>query len=222
MLAVKNDMIGITLCKAGYNNVAPYGGVEGRLGTNPISIGIPAGKEKPILLDMATTGVAAGHIAIMALRGEKAPEGWLIRSDGTWSTDPSSPRKGESTHVAFGHPYGEYKGYGLSVIIEALAGSIGSGFSFNEIRRGHLFFAIDPTGYCSIDEFKVRIDSMIKNLKSSKTRPGFEKILMPGEPEWLEEEKRKREGILLDNLLWKNIRTKAEDLGLDVDKIMAQ
>jgi LDH2 family malate/lactate/ureidoglycolate dehydrogenase len=220
MLAVKNDMIGITLCKAGYNNVAPYGGVEGRLGTNPLSVAIPAGKEKPIMLDMATTGVAAGHMAIMALRGEKAPEGWLIRPDGTWSTDPSSPRKGEASHVAFGHPYGEYKGYGLSVIIEALAGAIGSGFSINEIKRGHLFFAIDPSGYCPIEEFTARIDSMIRNIKSSKKRPGFKEILLPGEPEWQEEEKRKEEGIFLDDLLWENILTKAKDLGINVDSIM--
>ncbi|MCK5403335.1 Ldh family oxidoreductase, partial [Candidatus Bathyarchaeota archaeon] len=155
--AVKNNMIGITFCRGGGHSVVPYGGVDGRLGVNPLSYAIPTGKKyKPILLDMATTGVAWGHLLIMDIRGEKAPEGWLIKPDGTWSTDPKSLFKRESRPVAFGHPYSEYKGYGLSIIVEALAGAIGSGCSLDEKGFGHTFMAIDPTGYCSLDEFTER------------------------------------------------------------------
>jgi uncharacterized oxidoreductase len=218
--AAKNNMIGWTLCRGGGHGIAPYGGVEGRLGVNPLCFSIPAGKYKPIILDMATTGVAMGHLEVMAVRGQKAPEGWLIKPDGTWSTDPVAMRKGEAAPVAFGHPYSEYKGYGLSVMVEALAGAIGSGCCLQEKGFGHTFTAIDPTGYCALDEFTGRIESMINDLKSAKLRPGFKEILYPGEPEWREEENRRRLGIFVDDPWWDNIVKTAKDLGVDVDRIM--
>ena len=219
--AAKNNMIGITFCRGGGHSVVPYGGVDGRLGVNPLSYAIPTGKKyKPIILDMATTGVAWGHLLIMDIRGEKAPEGWLIKPDGTWSTDPKSLFKRESRPVAFGHPYSEYKGYGLSIIVEALAGAIGSGCSLDEKGFGHTFMAIDPTGYCSLDEFTERIESMIDHIKSSRKRPGFEEILYPGEPEWLEETKRRKLGIFVDDPLWENIIKSAKDLDVNIDGIM--
>jgi len=218
--AAKNNMIGWTLCRGGGHRVAPYGSVEGRLGVNPLCFAIPAGKYKPIILDMATTGVAMGHLEVMAIRGQKAPEGWLIRPDGTWSTDPGSDRRQEAVPVAFGHPYSEYKGYGLSVIVEALAGAIGSGCCLSEKGFGHTFTAIDPTGYCPLEEFTARIDSMINDLKSAKLRPGFKEVLYPGEPEWQEEENRRRLGIFVDDPWWNNIVKTAKDLGVDADQIM--
>lgn len=220
MLAVKNDMIGITLCRGGGHEAAPYGGVEGRLGINPLSVAIPAGEAKPIVLDMATTGVAMGHLQVMAVRGEDAPEGWLIRPDGTWATDPLAHETGDAAPVCFGHPYSEYKGYGLSVIVEALAGAIGSGCSLQETGFGHLFTAIDPTGYCPLEEFKARIDSMVRDIKSAAKRPGFEEILLPGDPEWIEEERRLREGVFVDDLWWEDIVETAKELGVDVDTVM--
>ncbi|MDQ1278948.1 MAG: hypothetical protein QG670_208 [Thermoproteota archaeon] len=220
LMAVREDMIGITICRGGGHGAAPYGGVEGRLGINPLCIGIPASKEKPVILDMATTGVAMGHLDVMAVRGQKAPEGWLIKKDGTWSTDPGSYRTGESVPVCFGYPSSEYKGYGLSVIIEAWAGAIGSGCSLSEKGFGHVFTAIDPTGYCTIDEFKANIDSMISNMKSSAKRPGFKEILLPGEPEWIEEDARRVEGIFIDDLWWSSLLATAKSLGVNVEMIL--
>jgi len=220
LMAVKADMIGITLCRGGGHSVVPYGGIEGRLGVNPLAIGIPTDKEKPIILDMATTGVAMGHLETMAVKGQKAYEGWLIRKDGSWSTDPASVRRGEAMPVCFGHPYSEYKGYGLSIIVESWAGAIGSGCSLDEKGFGHVFTAVDPTGYCSIDEFKARIDSMIGHIKSAAKRPGFKEILLPGEPEWIEEDKRRKEGIPTDDPRWKAILDTAKNLGVDVGKVM--
>ncbi len=219
-LAARNNMIGLTLCRGGGHSVAPYGGVDGRLGINPLCFSVPAGKYRPIILDMATTGVAMGHLLVMGIRGQSAPEGWLIKPDGTWSTDPDAIRKREAQPVAFGHPYSEYKGYGLSIIVEALAGAIGSGCSLDETGFGHSFTAIDPTGYCPLDEFTGRIDSMIDHLKSSKTRPGFKEILYSGEPEWREEDNRRRLGILVDDPFWAAIVKTAKELNVDIDGIM--
>ncbi|MEM2094367.1 MAG: Ldh family oxidoreductase [Candidatus Bathyarchaeia archaeon] len=217
LMAVKEDMIGITLCRGGGHGAVPYGAVEGRLGINPFSIGFPTGKERPVIIDMATTGVAMGHLDVMAVRGQKAPEGWLIKKDGTWETDPSAYRTGKASPTCFGYPYSEYKGYCLSVAIEAWAGAIGSGCSLDEKGFGHVFTAIDPTGYCPIDEFKARMDSMVKHIKSAARRPGFKEILLPGEPEWIEEEKRRKEGIFIDDLWWESICKTAKSLGVDVD-----
>jgi LDH2 family malate/lactate/ureidoglycolate dehydrogenase len=220
LMAVRDNMIGITLCRGGGHDSVPYGGVEGRLGINPLSIGIPACKERPIIFDAATTGVAMGHLDIMAARGLKVPEGWLIQKDGVWATDPKSFERGEAAPVCFGFPHSEYKGYGLSVIVEALAGAIGSGCSLDEKGYGHLFVAIDPEGYCPIDEFKSRIDSMIRHVKSAEKRPGFEEILLPWEPEWIEREKRRKEGVFVDDVFWNNILATAKNLGVDVDAII--
>jgi LDH2 family malate/lactate/ureidoglycolate dehydrogenase len=224
LMAVKEDLIGITLCRGGGHGVAPYGGVEGRLGVNPLCIGIPAGEEKPIILDMATTGAAIGRLGVMAARGQKVPEGWLIRKDGTWATDFDSSmfRSHDVSPVCFGYPHSEYKGYGLSVVVEALAGGIGIGCSLDAKGYGHLFTAIDPEGYCSIDEFKARIDSMTRHMKSSARRPGFEQILLPWGPEWIEKEKRSKEGIFVDDPFWENILATAKELGVDAETIIRE
>jgi uncharacterized oxidoreductase len=219
--AAKNNMIGLTVCRGGGHSVAPYGGVEGRLGVNPLCFAVPAGPNyKPVILDMATTGVAMGHLQVMGVRGQKAPEGWLVKPDGTWDTDPTGFIKGQSVAVAFGHPLSEYKGYGLSVIVESLAGAIGSGCCLKEKGFGHTFTAIDPTGYCSLEEFTGNIESMIKDLKSAKVRPGFKEILYPGEPEWREEDNRRKLGLFVDDPWWADIVKCAKDLGVDADKIM--
>jgi LDH2 family malate/lactate/ureidoglycolate dehydrogenase len=218
--AAKNNMIGWVNQRGADHNVAPYGGVEGRLGTNPISFAIPAGRYKPIILDIATNVSANNRLQIMAERGQKAPEGWLIRPDGTWATDPAAMTKGEAQAVAFGHPFSEYKGYGLKVVVEALGGAIGSGCCLQEKGFGCLYTAIDPTGFCSLDDFIARIESMINDLKSSKLRAGFKEIFYPGEPEWREEENRRKLGIFVDDPWWNNIVETAKKLGVDVDRIM--
>jgi LDH2 family malate/lactate/ureidoglycolate dehydrogenase len=220
MLDVEKDMIGITLCRGGGHRAVPYGGVDGRLGINPLSIAIPAGEARPIVLDMATTGVAMGHLQVMSMRGQDAPEGWLIRPDGTWDTDPMSYKDGDSSPVCFGHPYSEHKGYGLSVVIEALAGAIGSGCCLQETGFGHMYTAIDPTGFTPLEDFKANVDSMVRDIKSAAKRPGFEEILLPGEPEWNEEEIRRREGVFVDDPWWKDIVETANELGLDFNSIM--
>jgi uncharacterized oxidoreductase len=216
LMAVRENLIGITLCRGGVHGAAPYGAVEGRLGINPLCVAIPTMKEKPIVLDMATTVVAMGHLDVMSVREQKVPDGWLIQKDGTWSHDPTAFRNGKAAPVGFGFPYSEYKGYGLSVVVEALAGAIGSGCSLDEKGYGHVFTAIDPTGYCPIEDFKNRTDSMIKHIKSAEKRPGFKEILLPGEPEWNIEEKRKKEGIFVDDIWWENILKISKELNIDV------
>lgn len=220
-LAVERGMIGIVLQRGAGHGVAPYGGVGGRLGTNPFAVGIPAGEERPILLDMATNAVATGHFLTMRLRGEKIPEGWVIDRGGRWIDEfnPEAADRGEMAPVSFGGVTGEYKGYGIKVVLEALVGAIGSGCSLKaSTRYDLLYMAIDPTGFCNIEEFKARVDSMIRHVKSSSRRPGFGEIYLPGEPEFVEKERRIREGIFLDDEFWADIVETARELNIDVGK----
>jgi len=220
-LAVKNDMVGIVLQRGARQVVAPYGGIEGRLGTNPFAIGVPTGDEKPILLDMASNAVATGHFLTMNLRGEKIPEGWVINREGEWieEYDSSAAGRGEMAPVSFGGKTGEYKGYGIKVIIEALVGAIGSGCSL-DAKTSHdlMYMAIDPTGFCPIEDFKVKVDSMIRHIKSSTKRPGFEEIYLPGEREIIEKENREQKGIFLDDVFWEDIEKAAKELNIDIEE----
>jgi uncharacterized oxidoreductase len=218
--AVNEDLIGIVLQRGAAHRVAPYGGVEGRLGTNPFAMGIPAGEERPLFLDMATNAVATGHFLTMRIRGQPVPDGWIIGREGQWvhEYDNAAVDDGRIAPVSFGGVTNEYKGYGIKVILEALCGAIGVGCSLDEKGFGCLFMAIDPSAYCDIQDFKTRVDSMIRHVKSSSKRGGFQEILMPGEPELLEKEKRLQEGIYIDDVFWKSIVNKVDELGMDINK----
>jgi LDH2 family malate/lactate/ureidoglycolate dehydrogenase len=220
MQAVNEDLIGIVLQRGAAHRVAPYGGVEGRLGTNPFAIGIPAGEERPLFLDMATNAVATGHFLTMRIRGQPVPDGWIISREGQWvhEYDNAAVDDGQIAPVSFGGVTNEYKGYGIKVILEALCGAIGVGCSLDEKGFGCLFMAIDPSGYCDLQDFKARVDSMIRHIKSSSKRGEFKEILMPGEPELLEKEKRLQEGIYIDDIFWNSIVKKVDELGMDINK----
>jgi LDH2 family malate/lactate/ureidoglycolate dehydrogenase len=214
LMAAKQGLIGIVTCKTTAHRTTPYGGREGRFGTNPMSICIPAEKENPILLDMATSIVASGHLAVMAARGETVPEGWLIDKDGNPTTDPSDYFKG-----GFMVPFGTYKGYGLSIIISALPmfipGEIGD--LTKPTRWGHTFMALNPEGFMPLQTFKERTDDLIQYIKSCPPLPGRE-VLMPFEREWRVREQRSKEGVFIDEQFWTNFIDVGQEIGIDVDK----
>ncbi len=95
MMAMREGMIGIATADSGRSpkHVAPFGGREARLGTNPISIAVPSDLEAPFYLDMATSAVAAGKIQLAAARGEEIPTGWIVDSEGRQTTDPGNSAK---------------------------------------------------------------------------------------------------------------------------------
>src|SRR5437016_11142952 len=116
MMPLAHDMIGIYLAVGSNNHLPPWGGLENLLGTNPIAIAIPAGEEPPVVLDMAPTVAAFGKVRLKAQRGEEMPVGWMIDRQGRPLIDPK--RMDEGLLV----PIGEYKGYGLSLVVGLLAG----------------------------------------------------------------------------------------------------
>ena len=129
MMAMRAGMIGIAAADSGRSpkHVAPFGGREARLGTNPISIAVPSDLEAPFYLDMATSAVAAGKIALSIARGEQIPQGWIIDAEGRHTTDPTQYRKGGAL-LPLGGTEG-YKGSGLAAMVEVLCGLLtGLGF----------------------------------------------------------------------------------------------
>ncbi len=217
LMAAKKDLIGITTCRTTGYRVTPYGGKAGRLGTNPLAICIPAFKERPILLDMATSMVAAGHVAVMAARGERSPEEWFLDKDGKPSTDPNDFIKG-----GFIVPFGTYKGYGLSVAVAALPSFLpGLGIEGEDkpYAWGHTFMALDPAGFMSLQAFKERTDDLIRWIKSCPPLHGME-VLIPFEREWRVRERREREGIPVDKPFWEEFVKVGKEIGVNVNKEM--
>ena len=147
MMALEEDMIGIV----GTNTsplMAPFGGKEPLLGTNPIAVAVPTKEEHPVVLDMATSLVPRGKIEIYARKGEKLPLGWAIDADGRPTQEPEEALKG--TLLPMGGP----KGYGLSMVVDLLAGAVagaavggGVGSLFGNMERpqnvGHFMLAVD-------------------------------------------------------------------------------
>jgi L-2-hydroxycarboxylate dehydrogenase (NAD+) len=130
-MPLAHDMIGLYFAVGNANHLPPWGGLDMLLSTNPIAAAIPAGDEKPIVLDMATTVAAYGKVKTRALRGESMPEGWMIDREGKALTDPK--RADEGMLLPLGGMEAGYKGYGLAMIIGLLAGTLGGAAMGREV-----------------------------------------------------------------------------------------
>ena len=188
-MPLAHDMIGMYMTVANANHMAPWGGVELMLGTNPISIAIPAGEEPPIVLDIATTVSSYGKVKLAAQKGESIPVGWMIDRQGQPLTDPKRSSEG------FLLPIGGYKGYGLNVVIGMLAGVLnGAAFGRNVVdfnkdlvspnNSGHMIMAMRVDNFQPVDAFKREMDRVIREIRESKRMEGVERIWLPGEMEY--------------------------------------
>ncbi len=175
----------IAICGAvsGINQVAPWGGVEPLLGTNPIAFAVPAGDEPAVVFDMATSVASFGTVKKYALEGRTLREGWMVdRKTGETLTDPSRFSEGLLT------PLGEHKGSGLALILGLLAGVANGadfGRSINEkqaakqpVNTGQFVIAIDASHLHS--GFVAAIDLAIREFAGSTPLPGGPAVRVPG------------------------------------------
>lgn len=199
--AIKENMILLVLSNAS-QTMPPTGGIRPFIGTNPLAVGVPTGKQSPFILDMATSVVARGKIIVEAQRGNSIPVGWAIDKEGNSTTDAEAALEGSVL------PLGGPKGYGISMFIDILCGVLtGAGFgkyvnnmyeNWQEPQNvGHIFLAIDINRFMPIDFFKSRMDQYITEIKSEPKAPGVEEIYIPGEIESRRSEVRKEKGIEL-------------------------
>jgi len=216
-LALPHDMIGLCTTNGGVV-MAPWGGTTPLLSNDPIGVAVPAGKELPIVLDVATSVVAGGKLDIAASKGENIPLGWALNSHGLPTTDPLEGRKGVLL------PVGGHKGYGLTVIFEALAALIsGARFGCDVISPsntsrpmdiGHYFQAISVSAFSSVELFKSRVDALIRQLKSSTLAPGTDRIFLPGEKEFEARERHLKSGVPMPGEVLEQLRILTTRLGL--------
>ena len=212
-LATDAEMIGLLMANdhGGGTCVAPYGGVEGRLSTNPIACAVPIKGHDPILLDMSTSVVASGKIRVKQHRNEAVPHGWLINAEGESTTNADDFYGGFPPAALL--PFGgitAHKGFGLSVIVDILAGALtGAECSKSEDARvgnGLFVLVINIASFREFPGFSAEIERFIGDLKSAKRAAGVDAIRMPGERGWEEQHKREREGIPIDTETWQQIQ----------------
>jgi LDH2 family malate/lactate/ureidoglycolate dehydrogenase len=198
----------------------PFGSSEAFFGTNPIGASFPTGKGFPVKIDLATSVVARGNIVAAAKRGESIPGDWALDKDGMPTTDANAALAGAVLTLA-GH-----KGYALAFMVEAfssiLSGSaigadIGSMYKHMDRKQnvGHFFCLLDIAAFMDLTEFKARIDETIDRIKAARLRPGFEEILVPGEPEYRTAQKNRVEGIKIDDATLGELRTLAQEYGVE-------
>jgi LDH2 family malate/lactate/ureidoglycolate dehydrogenase len=183
-MAVAQGMVGIYAAVSTLNHMAPWGGAEALMGTNPIAIAIPAGKEAPVVLDIATSVSSFGNIRQHLARGERLQEGWVVHSKtGEPITDPKKVDEGVLL------PIGGHKGSGLALMIGLLAGVLnGAAFGRDVVdaegseptNTGQFVIAVDVSRFIAPEVFAAEMDRHLKELSSSPTLPGFDSIRLPG------------------------------------------
>jgi L-2-hydroxycarboxylate dehydrogenase (NAD+) len=178
--------IGIYMAVGNANHMAPWGGIDLLLSTNPIAIAVPAGDHPTVLLDIATTVAAYGKVKVAAQKGESIPDTWMIDRHGQPITDPKKSSEGSLL------PIGGYKGYGLAVMIGLLAGTLNNAavgkdtIDFNVhhdliTNTGQTIIAVDPSAFGNREQFVERVITLVNDLKASSRLPGVNQIRVPGD-----------------------------------------
>ena len=225
LMAMREGMIGLATADSGRSpkHVAPFGGREARLGTNPISIAVPSELEAPFYLDMATSAVAAGKIQLAVARGEAIPHGWIIDAEGRPTTDPTQYRRGGAL-LPLGGSEG-YKGSGLAAMVEVLCGLLtGLGFGVEPTGRhndGCFMAVFNVAAFRPLQQFKAEVAEFARYLKSTPPSEGSSGVFYPGELEYLREQTRKADGIEVEDATWDKLRALAAGYGLAADLDLA-
>lgn len=218
LMAAREGLIGLITCDSGKapKVVAPYGGRAARLGTNPLSVAFPSDLEGPIFLDMATSAVAAGKLAVQRNRREPAPPGWIIDKDGNPTTDVAAFYNGGAILPMGGNQ--AHKGYVLSFMVETLSGILtGLGFGIDPQGRhndGTFLAVFDVNAFRPLADFKREIAAFVAYLKETPPAAGVEEVLYPGEFEHRTTQQRRRTGIYVEDETWRQLTTLQTEYGL--------
>ena len=217
--ALAEDCIGIAMTNAGAE-MAPWGGREPRVGTNPWGMAAPTGGDFPVVLDIALTTAGKGMMRWHEREGKKMPRDWALTLEGYETDEPTAALAGALLGI------GQYKGYGLSLFTDVLTGVItGGGYGLAPFAdRGrakldvaHTFVAIDIGWFMPVETFKARMDAFIAEVKSSALRPGFDEIYVPGEIDYLRETGYREHGAQLDAQVYQRLAQLAEKLDIAFD-----
>ncbi|MBD3305970.1 Ldh family oxidoreductase [candidate division KSB3 bacterium] len=222
MMALEHEMIGFCFTTGGVNIMAPTGGYDRVLGNNPFAFAFPTGDQWdfPIVFDLACSTVARGWIVLAMKQGEEVPEGWALDKEGNPTTNAKEAYEGSVL------PIGDYKGYGLSLIVGILSSVLTGGAIGNEVTEfyhdferkqniGHFMGAIDIGAFIPFDAFTQHLDTLITFIKASRKRQGVEKIYVPGEKEYETYQVNSKQGIPVPTAVLKEIERLAEKYAID-------
>jgi LDH2 family malate/lactate/ureidoglycolate dehydrogenase len=219
-MPTKQNMVGIYAAVSTANHMGVWGAAEALLGTNPIAIGIPAGKEAPVVLDIATSVASYGTVRQHVASGKPMPDGWVVNSKtGKPVNDPKEVGQGVLL------PIGDYKGSGLALIIGLLAGVLnGAAFGKDVIdftaagsektNTGQFMVAIDVARFLPPEVFAAEMDRHLNDLRSSARLPGVDAIRLPGEDRRRRRLERTQNGVALPAGLVKQLDELAASLKL--------
>jgi LDH2 family malate/lactate/ureidoglycolate dehydrogenase len=213
MMALNRNMIGMAMTNAS-PLVAPTFSAERLLGTNPIAVAIPAGKQPPFVADFATTTAANGKLEILQRTHKTAPEGWIQKKNGVSSTDPHELKKGGALlPLGSDREHGSHKGYCLGSIVDIFSAVL-SGANYGPwvppfvsflplapdpvgTGLGHFLGAMRINAFRPEEEFKEHMDHWIERFRKASVIDGETEVLIPGDPERLFEQERSVQGIPL-------------------------
>ena len=223
-IASKRGVIGMVTSATRGITMVPTRGKIPVLGTNPIAFSAPAKRNRPFTLDMATTTSAANKVKVYDLNGKKLPDGWMIDGNGNTVTDArkgmemmfDGSKSGGLTPVGGMEAMASYKGYGLAMMAHILGGTLNGG-SFSPLREktqkdndpdniGHFFLAIDPKAFRDPGEFENDLDDVIDVMHATPPLDPSRPVLVAGDPEAMEREKRLKSGIPIPEKLDQHIR----------------
>lgn len=197
---------------------APYGGAAAVLGTNPIAFSIPNPEGPPVTLDIATSAIAAGKVKVAKAKHELLPPDVVCDRHGNPSRDPAAFLDG-----GFLLPFGAHKGYALAVIAELLSGPLAGADAFPGVtqRSGIFIFAVDATVFRPFADYARAMANTLHRIKSVPPAPGFDEVMLPGEPEARTRSKRIASGIPVPDDTWSALCAVATGLGLDMKEFPA-
>jgi uncharacterized oxidoreductase len=219
LMAAEQGMIGLIAADSGRSpkSVAPFGGREARLGTNPLAIAVPCDLDGPLFIDMATSAVAVGKVKLAQARGKSIPKGWVVDQHGGLTTDPQQLFQGGAL-LPLGGPSEGYKGYGLAVMVEILCGLLtGLGFGVEPTGRhndGCFMAVFKVDAFRPLQQFKQEVAELARYLKATPPSEGSSGVLYPGEIEHRTEGERSRSGIEIEPATWKKLQALAESHGI--------
>ena len=230
MMAMKKEMIGLSMTNAN-PLVAPTFSIDKLLGTNPVAVAIPAGKENPFVADFATSPIARGKLAIKEREGLEVPEGYVQSRKGIPSTDPGIiTRGGAIVPLGSDYAHGSHKGYSMAAIVDILSAVL-SRANFGPFvppqvpylnqkegapgkGLGHFFGVMRIDGFQPADDFKAYMDQWIQTFKNARPAKDQGEVLVPGEPERRYEEKYRKDGIPVPDKVIADIKEVYEILEL--------
>lgn len=218
--AAKQGIISTFYVNVGNPIVSAYNGLGKTLGTNPYSASVPTSGDIPFLVDYATSVVAAGKLTVASAKGAKIPKHWTKDKFGRVNENPNVLKEG-----GWLLPFGDYKGYGLSMVCEMLGAVLtGSRIGMSSITNppspnGIFMFAVNPDAFVGLEEFTKNADALVEAMRKRPPLAG-ERVLVPGMPEQETKAKRFKEGIELPETTWSEILALCEELGIDADAIL--